>query len=231
MHLAVLRHGVGPRRPVLGDVDRQPRLPCGPLEDEAVASGDISHPMSVSGGRGSVSTTPEQPGIRFVDSSPFRRPHPGGEVVVDPQVVQRRGHRREVTVPDEGVVGEVRRVVEEPVGVGAVEDRSEEEPVEGVVGPPHRVGVTLVAVLGSPHLRRVEGDRDLGVGAVLADHRHGGAVRQHEVMSRDHRLEGVLCVPGHVHRSRSSGSRSTRARSTSSSGRPRSPSAPTTAAE
>ena len=92
------------------------------------------------------------------------RAHPGREVVVDAEVVERCRDRREVAVLDEGVVGEVRGVVEEAVGVGAVEERAEEEAVERVVGAAHGIRVALVAVVGAPDVGRVEGDRHLGAG-------------------------------------------------------------------
>ena len=161
-----------------------------------MASGDISH-SHVRERRARIrlddAGTARHP-VRGLLAVPGR-PHLRGEVVVDPQVVQRRGHRREVTVPDEGVVGEVRRVVEEPVGVGAVEDRSEEEPVEAL-----SARLTASASRSSPSSgpHTCDGLRVIETSASgqLADHRHGGAVRQHEVMSRDHRLEGVLVRPG-----------------------------------
>ena len=162
-------------------------------------SGDCSQPMSVSGGRGSTSTTPSQPGIGLVGVLALAgRAHPGGEVVVDAEVVERRRDRREVAVVDERVVGEVRGVVEEAVGVGAVEDRPEEDAVERVVGAAHGIRVALVAVVGAPDLGRVEGDRHLGAGGVLADDGHGGAVGEHQVVGGDHAPRRGSWWPGGV---------------------------------
>ncbi len=97
---------------------------------------------------------------------------------------------------DERAVGEVRDVVEHPVGVGAVEERAEEDAVEGVVGTADGVEVGLRRVGRPVDLGRVERDRHLRVAAVLADDGHRGAVGEHQVVGREQALHRVAVAGG-----------------------------------